>query len=180
MSDPGARVVGAFMPWARVEAAVSLLAVDPFGLRGLWLRGRAGPVRDRVIAALDALPMPVRRVHPSVSDDVLFGGIDLTASLAAGRRVATAGLLATRPALILTMAERCGAALAVRLGQWLDQPGAGVVVALDEGIDGDEMAPAALTERLALLLDLDAIGWQETRDIRLPAARMAAARQPLP
>jgi len=180
MSDPGARVVGSFLPWARVEVAMSLLAVDPQGLRGLWLRGRAGPVRDRVLAALDGLPMPVRRVHPSVADEVLFGGIDLTASLAAGRGVATAGLLATGPALILTMAERCGAGLAVRLGQWLDGQGAGVVVALDEGADGDEMAPAALTERLALFLDLDAIGWQETRDIRMNPARLAAARERLP
>ncbi len=180
MSDPGARVVGAFMPWARVEVAVSLLAVDPQGLRGLWLRGRAGPVRDRVLAALDALPMPVRRVHPSVSDEVLFGGIDLTASLAAGRGVTTAGLLATGPALILTMAERCGAGLAVRLGQWLDGPGPGAVVALDEGADGEEMAPASLTERLALFLDLDAIGWQETRALRMNATRLAAARERLP
>ena len=180
MSDPGARVVGSFLPWARVEVAMSLLAVDPQSLRGLWLRGRAGPVRDRVLAALDGLPMPVRRVHPSVADEVLFGGIDLTASLAAGRGVATAGLLATGPALILTMAERCGAGLAVRLGQWLDGQGAGVVVALDEGADGDETAPAALTERLALFLDLDAIGWQETRDIRMNPARLAAARERLP
>lgn len=179
MSDPGARVVGAFMPWARVEAAVSLLAVDPQGLRGLWLRGRAGPVRDRVLAALEALPMPVRRIHPSVGDEVLFGGIDLTASLAAGRGVATAGMLATGPALILTMAERCGAGLAVRLGQWLDRPGPGAVVALDEGVD-DEMAPASLTERLALFLDLDTIGWQETRKIPLTPARLAAARERLP
>jgi len=180
MSDPGARVVGSFLPWARVEVAMSLLAVDPQSLRGLWLRGRAGPVRDRVLAALDGLPMPVRRVHPSVADEVLFGGIDLTASLAAGRGVATAGLLATGPALILTMAERCGAGLAVRLGQWLDGQGAGVVVALDEGADGDETAPPALTERLALFLDLDAIGWQETRDIRMNPARLAAARERLP
>ncbi len=180
MTDPGARVVGAFMPWARVEAAVSLLAVDPQGLRGLWLRGRAGPVRDRVLAALGALPMPVRRVHPSVSDEVLFGGIDLTASLAAGKGVATAGMLASGPALILTMAERCGPGLAVRLGQWLDGPGMGAVVALDEGVDGDEMAPAALTERLALFLDLDSIGWQETRDIRMNPTRLAAARERLP
>ncbi|MGQ0567310.1 MAG: magnesium chelatase subunit D [Gemmobacter sp.] len=179
MTDPGARVVGAFVPWARVEAALSLLAVDPQGLRGLWLRGRAGPVRDRVLAALDALPMTIRRVHPSVGDEVLFGGIDLSATLAAGRSVATRGLLSAGPALVLTMAERCGAGLAVRLGQWLDGDSPGAVVALDEGVEDGETAPPALTERLALFLDLDGIGWQETRDIRLPAARLAAARERL-
>jgi magnesium chelatase subunit D len=180
MTDPGARVVGAFLPWARVEAALSLLAVDPQGLRGLWLRGRAGPVRDRVVAALAALPMGLRRLHPSVADEVLFGGIDLTASLAAGRGVAVAGLLAEGPAILLTMAERCGAGLAVRLGQWLDGPGPGCVIALDEGAEEGEIAPPALTERLALFLDLDGIGWRESRDIRLNPARLAAARERLP
>jgi magnesium chelatase subunit D len=180
MTDPGARMVGAFLPWARVEAALMLLAVDPKGLRGLWLRGRAGPVRDRVVAALAALPIGLRRLHPSVADEVLFGGIDLTASLAAGRGVAVAGLLAEGPAILLTMAERCGAGLAARLGQWLDGAGPGCVIALDEGAEEGEIAPPALTERLALFLDLDGLGWQESRDIRLNPARLAAARERLP
>ena len=166
------------MPWARAEAALTLLAIDPRGLGGLWLRARAGDVRERFVQALHALPMPLRKLPPSVSDEALFGGIDLAASLAAGRAVASRGVLADGPAVILTMAERCPAALAVRLGQWLDG-GAGAVIALDEGAEDDEIAPASLTERLALFLDLGDIGWQSSRVIRLDPVRLAEARERL-
>ncbi len=168
----------AFLPWARAEAALTLLAVDPHGLGGLWLRARAGGVRERFVSALTALPLPIRKLPPSVSDEALFGGIDLSASLAAGRAVQSRGVLATNPAVILTMAERCPPGLAVRLGQWLDT-GAGAVIALDEGVEADETAPPALTERLGLFLDLDAIGWQASRAIRLDPVRLAEARDRL-
>ena len=73
-------------PWDRVTLALTVLAIDPTGIKGLWLRARAGAVRDHVTAAL---PTPARRLHPNIDDNALFGGIDLTATL------------------ILTMAERC-------------------------------------------------------------------------
>lgn len=169
----------ALPPWARAEAALTLLAVDPAGLGGLWLRGRAGAVRDRLLAGLAALPLPLRRIHPDISDAALQGGTDLAATLAAGRAVQTAGVLAAKPALVLTMAERTPPGLAARLGQWLDQA-TGAVIALDEGADTDECAPPALTERLALFLDLDGIAHAETRAISLDQARLAAARERLP
>ncbi|MEY4697991.1 MAG: hypothetical protein RIT14_2419, partial [Pseudomonadota bacterium] len=36
----------------RIDTALALLALDPAGLKGLWLRARAGPLRDLVMAAL--------------------------------------------------------------------------------------------------------------------------------
>ncbi|QYK43528.1 MAG: magnesium chelatase subunit D [Paracoccaceae bacterium] len=167
------------MPWARIEAAVTLLAVDPVGLGGLWLRGRAGPLRDRVVAGLAALPRPLARLHPGAGDEVLTGGIDLAATLAAGRAVRSQGLLAGDPALILAMAERCPPGLAARLGQWIDA-GGGPVIALDEGVEPDEAPPPALTERLGLFIDLDGLGWGESREMRIDPARLAAARARLP
>ena len=94
--------------------------MDPEGLRGLWLRARSGPVRDRYVALLDALPLPRRKIHPTVSDDQLFGGVDLSATLSSGHLVRSRGLLAEPSALLLAMAERCPPGLAVRLGQTLD------------------------------------------------------------
>jgi magnesium chelatase subunit D len=167
-----------FLPWASAETAVTLLAVDPQGLGGLWLRARTGPVRDRLVAALATLPLPLRRIHPGIADEALFGGIDLSASLAAGRAVLAQGLLAQAPALLLTMAERAPAGLGTRLGQWLDG-GAGPVIAMDEGA-GDEGPPAALTERLALFLDLDGIAPSHSRAVPWDADRLAAARERLP
>lgn len=180
MSEAVAQSMGGFLPWARAEVAVTLLAVDPGGLGGLWVQARAGAVRDRVVAALAALPRPLRRIHPGIADDALYGGVDLAASLAAGRSVAARGVLADEPALLLAMAERTPGGLAVRLGQWLDRGGAGCVVALDESAGPDEGLPAALADRLGFYLDLSRIGWGASRDIRVDAARLAAARARLP
>jgi magnesium chelatase subunit D len=162
-------------PWERVSLAVQALAVDPEGLKGLWLRARTGPVRDRVITALAALPLPLRKLHPAMGDEALYGGLDLTATLAAGRPVRSEGLLARPAALVLTMAERCPAGLAARLGQALDAPGP-CLIALDEGAEAEEALPPALADRLALFLNLDGIPDAESTPIPLDAAQLAAAR----
>lgn len=175
MTFPG----GPLSAWDRAEVALMILATDPVGVGGLWLRARAGALRDRVTGALPALGMPLRRLHPGAGDDVLYGGIDLAATLATGHAVRSAGVLAGHPALVLAMAERCPGGLAARLGQWLDG-GGGPVFALDEGAEADEIAPPALTERLGLFVDLDGIGWGMSRAPRLDAAAIAAARARLP
>lgn len=147
--------------WARAETALRLLAVDPGGLGGLWLRARAGPVRDRLVGDLGSLPLPLRRLHPSVGDEALFGGVDLAATLGAGRVVTRAGMLADPAALVLAMAERCPPALAGRLAVALDAA-AHCLIALDEGAEPDEALPAALADRLAFHLDLNWLGWHDT------------------
>ncbi len=161
--------------WARVQLALMTLAVDPAGLKGLWLRARVGPVRDRVMKALSALPLPQRRLHPGVADEALFGGLDLTATLAAGRPVRSEGVLARPSALVLTMAERCPAGLAARLAQALDPP-AHCLIALDEGAEADEALPPALADRLALFLALDGIADADAPPLILDARLISAAR----
>lgn len=143
--------------WARALRALTLLAIDPEGLRGLTLRARAGPVRQAFEMALARLPGPARRIHPDLTDTQLFGGADIAATLAAGRLIQSAGLAQTPARLVLTMAERTPPSLAARLAQLLDQSGAHTLVLLDEGIDVDEAAPATLTERLGLHVTLDDI-----------------------
>lgn len=163
--------------------AVWLLAVDPTGLGGLCLRGGPGPARDALLAELQALlppGTPWRRLPLQVDDDRLLGGLDLGQSLAAGRPVHQAGLLAEAAGgvLLLPMAERAEAGLAARLAAALE-PGALpiCVVALDEGQGPDEAAPAALLERLSLQATPEAADAQPAPE-GLPD--MAAARQRLP
>jgi magnesium chelatase subunit D len=153
--------------------AARLLAVDPAGLGGIALRAQAGPVRDIWLEALRRLlppATPMRRVPLHVGEDRLLGGLDLAATLKAGRPVAERGLLAAADGgvLILAMAERAqsgtvsaitaamdlGAVRAERDGLTLLHPAHFGVVALDEGIDEDEGLPAALLDRLAFRLDL--------------------------
>ena len=137
--------------------AAWLLAVDPPGLGGLCLRGPAGPARDAVLDSLRrALPpeAPWRRVPLQIDDERLLGGLDLGLSLAAGRPVAQAGLLAEAAGgvLLLPMAERVDARLAAKLAAALDDGSQRCcVVALDEGQSADELLPASLLERLALI-----------------------------
>jgi len=161
-------------PWQRAELALAVLAIDPVGVKGLWVQSRVGAVRDRVTEAFRSLPLPQRRIHPGVEDAALYGGIDLAGTLAGGRVVRAAGLLEAPCALVLTMAERCPPGLAARLARVLDDPGF-CLIALDEGVD-DESLPAALTDRLGLFVDLDAVGWSDTAPILPDADRLAAAR----
>ncbi|MEE4120362.1 MAG: magnesium chelatase ATPase subunit D, partial [Paracoccaceae bacterium] len=81
-------------PWERATLALELLAIDPAGLGGLWLRARAGPVRDRLVAGLAGFPMARRKIHGQIADEQLYGGIDLSATLGKGRVVWQEGLLA--------------------------------------------------------------------------------------
>jgi magnesium chelatase subunit D len=165
--------------WARAEVALRLLAVDPEGLGGMWLRARASPVRDRLAGGLGLLPLPLRRLHPSIGDDALFGGVDLAATLGAGRVVARAGILVQPAALVLSMAERCPPALAGRLAVAMDA-GVQCLIALDEGAEPDETLPAALADRLAFHLDLGWLGWRDTAPLNEDAEELAQARARLP
>jgi magnesium chelatase subunit D len=166
--------------WQRGLRALTLLAVDPAGLRGLTLRARAGPVRQTFERTFDRLPGPQRRIHPDLSDTQLFGGPDIAATLAEGRLVMDPGLAASPAMLILPMAERCTPGLAARLGQLLDQGRGHGLILLDEGLDEDERAPAGLVDRLAFHIDLDDTGYRSAR-VMLPApGDLDAARAHLP
>jgi magnesium chelatase subunit D len=162
--------------WPDAALAAALLAIDPQGLGGVVLRERAGPSRDGWLQGFCALlpaGTPVRRLPARIADDRLLGGLDLTATLRAGRPVAQQGLLAQSDGgvLVVPMAERMTADLAARLAAALDTGEVSfardgierssacriAIVALDEGIDDDERAPAALLDRLGLhLTALDA------------------------
>ncbi|MFN4202455.1 MAG: magnesium chelatase subunit D [Tabrizicola sp.] len=142
--------------WARLLLALRVLAVDPVGLGGLWLRSRAGPVRDIATTALSATPFdrPQRRLSASIDDLALLGGPDPAATLAAGRPVHRPGLLAEPALLILPMAESAPPSLSARLAQALDR-GQHALIALDEAAEDGEALPSALSDRLGLFVTLD-------------------------
>jgi len=164
-------------PWQRALLALRLLHVDPVGLGGLWLRARPGPAREAFTAQLAGLPLQQRRIHPGIGDVELYGGLDLSATLGAGKLITRAGILAEPAVLTLTMAERCPAGLAARLGQALDGQGC-ALVALDEGAEPDEQLPPGLADRLALFLSLDDLPLSAVSETI--AGDFAAARARLP
>ncbi len=145
----------------RAHLALGVLALDPAGMGGLHLRARVGPARAVVMSRLAALPLPARRIHPTIDDAALYGGTDLAATLAAGAHRKTAGVLAAPAALILSMAERTTAGLAARLAQHLDE-GTSCLIALDEGAEAEETLAQSLAERLGLFLDLSDLGLDDS------------------
>lgn len=141
--------------WHRAQLAMALLAVDPVGLGGAVIRMRAGPARDTLVRGLVDIPLPLRKIHPNISDEQLFGGIDIAATLSTGQIIETTGIISAPCALLLTMAESCSPALAAKLALALDKHPHHCIVALDEGADADEGCPPALSDRLAFHVAFD-------------------------
>ncbi|UUL83046.1 magnesium chelatase subunit D [Sphingomonas qomolangmaensis] len=155
--------------FADAMLAVRLLRIDP-GLGGIVLRGD-GAAQDAVVAALCEGAV-VRRVPRNVDLDRLVGGLDLGATLAAGRPIAQRGLLAEANGGMLVMpgAERAddmvvsqlcaaidsGMVVVERDGVALRDAARFAVVALDDGIE-DERIATGLAERLAFRFDLSGI-----------------------
>ena len=205
--NPGADVGGE--RWADAGLALLLFAIDPAGT-GVALHAAAGPARDRWLALLRqqlGTGTPLRRLPLHIRDDRLLGGLDLTATLQAGRPVAQRGLLADSHGgvLLLAMAERLdsgtvarlsaaidrGEVVAERDGVALSHPARFGVVALDESEDSvpgeapaafaEEGLASALLDRLAFRLDLSAVPPRtamETDDAFLMSPEeLAAARR---
>ncbi len=186
---------------ARARDAVSaaaLFAVDPQALVGVAIRALAGPVRDQWLALVRGwLPpdRPWRRVPLNIADGRLLGGLDLSATLSAGRPIAERGLLAESDGgvVLLAMAERLSAGTVARIAAVLDDgelrlardgvagtvPARLAVIALDEGIEPDEGLAAPLLDRLAFRLDLDGLRRLDPEASGLDAASIAAARERL-
>lgn len=157
--------------WKRAQLALACLAADPNGLGGMVIRARPGPVRDALTSALSQLPLPVARIHPTIADDQLFGGVDIAATLSAGKVVHSRGLFSEKQVILLSMAERTQSGLAARLAQHLDAEEGSCLVVLDEGADAEEQAPGPLAERLAFHIDLTGVSIHDVRPIDVPDRR---------
>jgi magnesium chelatase subunit D len=175
------------------ELALQLFVRWPAAFGGIILRGD-GPVRDAMVAfAKETIGRhaPVVKIPASVDGDRLLGGLDLSATLAAGRGVMREGLLAGAAggAVILPMAERVAPNVAAHVAQAMEG-GDLAVILLDDGHEPDELPPAVLTERAAFHCDLSALRkleggeWAKTKklarvapldDAQLHAIAMTAA-----
>lgn len=156
----------------------ALLAIDPVGLGGVWVRARHGPRRDRLIRHLSALPGSHVRIMPETGDRELFGGMDLSESLFSGNVVMSEGLIARSDVLWLCRGECLLPGMAARLSAALDSGDAGAVVLKDEAAEADETPPPSICDRLAFFLS-DSHDDDDGREPGLSAADLHAARQRL-
>jgi magnesium chelatase subunit D len=191
------RSVGAIWDDACLGACLCVLA--PTDLGGIALRAGAGQVRDQWLRGLTRLlpaAMPMRRIPAGVSDSRLLGGLDLCATLAAGRPVGERGLLheASGGLVVLAMAERLSTTAAARYMAVLDthrvileRDGLSSeynseigVIALDESDEGEGGAAPGLKDRLALHVDLRQVSNHDLSDFPWNANDVARATQLFP
>jgi magnesium chelatase subunit D len=137
--------------------ALTLFVRHPAAFGGIVLRGD-GPARDAMLDyAREAIGRhgPVVKIPSNVDAERLLGGLDLTATLAAGRGVTRAGLLnaAAGGAVIVPMAERMNAGFAAHIAAALDG-GDTAAIMLDDSREEDEAPPTVLTERMAFHVDV--------------------------
>jgi magnesium chelatase subunit D len=158
------------------------------------VRAHAGPVRDGLVKVFQGLvpdAMPVRRMPGHIADERLLGGLDMAATLKAGRPVIQRGLLseADGGVIVVPMAERMEALTASRLTAALDTgavvlerdgiaaslPAKLGVLALDEGM-GEETLSAALADRMAFRCDLNELSIRDMSAPPLTRADVDAGR----
>jgi magnesium chelatase subunit D len=180
-------------PAADAALAALLFAIDPVGLGGVALRGRPGPVREAFLSLLRGClddGAKIRRMPLNIAEGRLLGGLDIAATLRAGRPVAERGLLAEADGgiVLVAMAERLPASVAAQICSTIDtgtvatcrdgvafsNPARIGFVALDEGADDDEIMAPGLLDRFAFRLDLN--GGIDDSDLPYDRDQVADAR----
>ncbi|MGB7431887.1 MAG: VWA domain-containing protein [Ahrensia sp.] len=191
--------------WMQALTVARLLALNVQSghmrhFRGVRLKAGAGPVRDAWLAAFRAMAgpdRPVVTINPDLAADRIVGGLDVTATLTAGRSIIDPGLLAQadQGTLIINGADRLSRAKAALLSPAFDEqqvavnighqqqnfPAAFCVIALDESdaadsSDIDTVAPT-LASRLPVTVDLHTIAWHDICESPLRAPDCAALPQ---
>jgi magnesium chelatase subunit D len=140
--------------------------------------------------------MPVRRVPLHASDARLLGGLDLCATLAAGRPVSERGLLheADGGLLLLAMAERLTTSAAARFMAVMDTAQVILerdglssiyrseigVIAFDESDEGEAGLVEGLKDRLAFTVDLRTLAIRDLSALPWSGDDIAAATRRYP
>jgi magnesium chelatase subunit D len=195
---PDAMIDSASSPERTAALIAALLAVDPSGLGGIRIKAGPTPAREawlNLFRHAMGSHAPWRKVPVNIPENRLLGGLDLTATLSAGRPIAERGLLAecNGGSLILTMAERAEIVTIAHIIACLDQgklrlerDGLGFVaparfcaIALDEAIGDEPGTGANLLDRLAFDLDLNLINHSDALEELFTHEAILAARDRL-
>lgn len=158
---------------ARAAAALCVVAIAGHRIGGIVLRDSSAGAQQWIAALRARLPVGVRvcRLPSSATDDRIFGGLDLAATIALGSPVAERGVVADAHGgvVIVPLIERMPVATQARLGTVLDSGIATVqrdgvraefdaeftLIAIDESEEDVLGVAAPLRDRLALMLDGD-------------------------
>ncbi len=158
---------------ARAAAALAVFSVVGDRIGGIVLRDTSAGAQEWIAALRQRLPSAVRifRLPASATDDRIFGGLDLAATIATGKPVAERGVLADANGgvVVIPLVERMPVATQARLGTVIDTGTAQVLrdgvnarfdarfalIVIDESDEEVWGVAAPLRDRLALVLDGD-------------------------
>lgn len=134
------------------RTAALLVAIDPRGFGGLWLKDQGDA--EEMLAPLLA-EAPFRKLPAHIDEERLIGGLDVAATLAAARPVRRSGLLDEVKAglLLVPGAERLTTPIAGRIAAAMDGEGPALLL-LDRSAGDEALVPACLIERVAFHLFL--------------------------
>ena len=161
--------------WLDACLIAKMIAVDPAGLGGVWVKSQAGPVRDVWLKGLQQLihnQVDLIKVPSNVDEGALIGELDLLKTLALQKKVYTQGILdqVQSGILLLPMAERIKSHAAALLTQAYDLKSQFGMIALDESlVDEDQQLLPRLVERLAFQMNLESLSY---RDCNFPLEKI--------
>ena len=161
--------------WLDACLIAKMIAVDPAGLGGVWVKSQAGPVRDVWLKGLQQLihnQVDLIKVPSNADEGALIGELDLLKTLALQKKVYTQGILdqVQSGILLLPMAERIKSHAAALLTQAYDLKSQFGMIALDESlVDEDQQLLPRLVERLAFQMNLESLSY---RDCNFPLEKI--------
>ena len=161
--------------WLDACLIAKMIAVDPAGLGGVWVKSQAGPVRDVWLKGLQQLihnQVDLIKVPSNADEGSLIGELDLLKTLAQQKKVYTQGILdqVQLGILLLPMAERIKSHTAALLTQAYDLKSQFGMIALDESlVDEDQQLLPRLVERLAFQMNLESLSY---RDCNFPLEKI--------
>ena len=153
--------------WLDACLIAKMIAVDPSGLGGVWVKSQAGPVRDLWLKGLQQLiqgQVDLIKVPSNADEGALIGELDLLKTLALQKKVYTSGILdqVQTGLLLLPMAERMQSHAAALLTQAYDLKSQFGMVAFDESLaDEDQQLLPRFVERLAFQINLESLSYRD-------------------
>ena len=153
--------------WLDACLIAKMIAVDPSGLGGVWVKSQAGPVRDIWLKGLQQLiqgQVDLIKVPSNADEGALIGELDLLKTLALQKKVYTQGILdqVQTGLLLLPMAERMQSHAAALLTQAYDLKSQFGMVAFDESLaDEDQQLLPRFVDRLAFQINLESLSYRD-------------------
>jgi magnesium chelatase subunit D len=151
-----------------------IIAVDPAGLGGVWVKSQAGPVRDQWLKGLQELihhQVSMIKIPTNADEGALIGELDLLKTLAEQKKVYSRGILdqISNGLLLMPMAERMKSHTAALLTQAYDLQQQFGMIAFDESLtEEDQHLLSRIEERLGFQINLEGLSYRDCEFIAEP------------